>query len=153
MKGADVSTYNEAVYQVVHRSDIPPKQLAAILGVGESTLYNCANPNMDEPALSRKHIIPLTLATRNFAILDHFEQACGRVAFEIPPADGGLSKVAGEVAAVTCEFGQLLEQVAAALRDDGRVTGPELRKIEREAADLHRALARLMAVAAREAGR
>ncbi|WP_305043875.1 phage regulatory CII family protein [Geoalkalibacter sp.] len=144
-------TYNEAVYAVVHGSGVPIKQLAARAGIAESTLYNCANPNMEEPALARKHIIPLTLATRNFEILDFFEEQCGRVAYELPAADCPLSEIAKEVSTVTRKFGVLLLRVSQALENDGRVDGEELAGIRAAGTALHRGLARLLAVAEREA--
>jgi len=143
-------SYNEAVYEVVHNSGIPIKQLAAQLGIASATLYNCANPNMDEPALARKHIIPLTLATRNFAILDYFEHTCGRIAYELPRVDASFGEVAGEVSNITREFGEVLERIAAALQNDGRIDRTELAAIRQECLDLHRALERLLAVAARD---
>lgn len=148
----DFESFNEAVADAVHNSGVPVKQLAAQIDLAPSTLYNCANPNMDEPCLPRKKIIPLTLATGSFAILDHFERACGRVAYELPVVRGSFSEVATEVSAVTAEFGELLQKVAEALKDDGQVDRLELKAIKTEAADLHRALARLIAVAESEAG-
>lgn len=144
-------SYNEAVYEVVHRSGMPIKQLAALLGMAESYLYNCANVNQEEPTLPRKQIIPATVLTGNFAILDHFEHACGRVAFEIPKAAGPLSRVTAEVSKVTLEFGHLLKEVSEALADDGRVDEQELVTVKLKCRDLHRALARLEAAAKKEA--
>lgn len=153
MKGEGLTpkTYNEAVYEVVHHSNIPPKQIADALGVGESTLYNAANPHMDEPTLARKHIIPITRLTRNYAILDYMEHACGRVGFEIPRCGGSFSEVAREAAVATERFGRLLHEIGAALANDGRVDCIELQRITPACLELIETTARLSTAASKEA--
>ncbi len=148
------TTYNEAVYQLVHRSDLPPKQIADRLGLGLSTLYNAANPDMDEPQLSHKHIVPATNLTRNFAVLDYFEHACGRVAFEIPAASDNVSEVARELSTVVARFGDLLAKVGQALENDGRVDESELELLVGPACqELITQTARLWNAGKKEAGK
>lgn len=146
-------TYNEAVYQVVHRSAIEPKEIADRLGLGTSTLYNAANPDMDEPQLCHKHIIPITNLTDNFAILDYMEHACGRVAFEIPHIKGNFSEVVGEVSLLTQEFSKLLKDVSEDLADNGRIDMTGLEKITLDCLTLISELARFQKIAAMEAER
>ncbi len=150
-RGETPTTYNEAVYSAVHRSSVPPKMIADHLGISESTLYNAANPNSEEPQLPRKHIVPLTRFTKNFAILDYFEHAVGRVAFEIPSFAGSFSSVAREAAETTEHFGVLLRQIGSALENDGLVDMKELRHIEPACLKLIETIARLSAVARQEA--
>lgn len=140
--GKPPTTYNEAVYDVVHRSSVPPKQLADHLGIGESTLYNAANPHNEDTSLSRRHIIPLTNKAHNYAILDYFEHACGRVAFEIPQAGGSFTQVTKEVGTMAREFGQLLSTIAQALEDNGRIDPEELPGFNERCLEMIKAVAR-----------
>ncbi len=149
--GKAATTYDEAVYEVVHHSIIPPKQIADALGIGESTLYNAANPHMSETTLGRKHIIPITRLTHNFAILDYMEHACGRVAFEIPRVDGSFSEVAREASVATERFGRLLCEIGTALENDGRVDCVELLRITPACLELIETVARLATAAKKEA--
>lgn len=147
------TTYDESVYELVHRSDIPPKLIADHLGIGESTLYNAANPNNEETSLARKHIIPATRFTRNFGILDYFEHACGRVAFEIPTGEGSFTEVTREVSVMAREFGELLATIARALEDNGQIDPPELPALNERCLEMIKAVARCAEAGRREAGR
>jgi len=149
--GETPTTYDEAVYEVVHHSNVPPKQIADYLGIGESTLYNAANPHLNETSLSRKHIVPITRRTRNFAILDYFEHACGRVAFEVPAAGGTFTDVTREVSALAREFGELLATIAAALEDNGRIDRDELPVFNERCLEMIKAVARCAEAGRREA--
>jgi len=140
------------VYQLVHRSNVPPKQIADRLGIGLSTLYNAANPDMEETQLCHKHIITGTNFTHNYSILDYFEHSCGRVAFEFPTVpSGSFSQVATEASKVTQRFGSLLEKVGQSLANDGRIDVDELASIQKLGSDLIAAISRLTAIAKNEA--
>lgn len=145
------TTYDEAVYDMVHKSNVFPKQLADALGIGESTLYNAANPHMPETSLARKHIIPATRLTKNFAILDYMEHACGRVAFEIPKVGNSFSEVAMEAAAATEHFGALLRRLGEALGNDGRVDLGEWQSLYPMCLQMIETVARLSVAAQQEA--
>ena len=57
---------------------------AELVGKSYTYIANAANESLDESHLRGRDVTVLTNATGNFALLDHLEASCGRVAFRIP---------------------------------------------------------------------
>jgi hypothetical protein len=79
-----IQTFKGALHEVIFNSKIPAKQLCDIVGKSPTYLYNAANESQEDSHLRGRDVTVLTNATGNYALLDHMEAACGRVAFPIP---------------------------------------------------------------------
>ncbi len=79
-----IQTFKGALHSVIFDSKVPAKQLAELVGKSYTYLANAANESLDESHLRGRDVTVLTNATGNFALLDHLEASCGRVAFRIP---------------------------------------------------------------------
>jgi hypothetical protein len=125
-----IQTFKGALHTVVFDSKVPAKQLADNVGKGYTYLANAANESQEDSHLRGKDIVPLTIATGNFALLDFMEAACGRVAFKIPE----LGKVGAEafnegVIATIEHLGELSREYREAMADN-ILTVDEKRKLE-----------------------
>jgi len=84
-----IQTFKGALHEVVFNSAVPAKQLADKIGKGYTYLANAANESQEESHLRGRDIIPLTLATGNYSLLDFMEAACGRIAVRLPDVGTG----------------------------------------------------------------
>ena len=120
MKPQVPGTFEEALSAVVHYSEKSPKELASLLGIAYSTLCNCANPDCD-CNLRASQVLPATLFSNNYAILDYFERGVNRVAFAIPKPTGSVRALHSHLGSTVDEFGRLLEKFAEVIAD-GKIT-------------------------------
>lgn len=79
-----IQTFKGALHSVIFDSKVPAKQLAELVGKSYTYLANAANESLDDSHLRGRDVTVLTNATNNYALLDHMEASCGRVAFRIP---------------------------------------------------------------------
>ncbi len=150
-------TFKSALHANVFDTAVPAKQLADKVGKSYTYLANAANPEQFESHFQAKDIIPLTLASGSFALLDFIEHSVGRVSFQIPHICGEVSAVAAELSLVTSEFSDLLHEVSEAIKPQGEngssISRRECRRIEQECDHLITELCRLRAAVREEADR
>lgn len=142
------TTLKDAVHDTIHNSGVAIKQLADLLGISYSYLANAGNPNLEEFNFQLKHLRPLINATSNYAILDHLENACSRVAFVLPEAGKDHVEINQGLLDLFGRMGDLSYQMKDILAD-GQVDDHEYRRVEPLFFDLLRDLAGLMASTAK----
>jgi len=125
----NISTFADALYDVVHQSKVSAKAQAEELGISYQLLVNTANHDLKQPRLHADRVVALTKASGNFALLDYMEQACGRVAMTIPPHDSSARDLMRAAVEASSRFGGLAQDIAAALHDE-RITAAEAAGIE-----------------------
>lgn len=147
-------TFKSALHSNIFDGNVPAKQLADKIGKTYTYFCNAANESQPESHFQARDIIPLTLLSGSFALLDYIESQCGRVAFQLPRPDGEVSSLVSEIAQMTDEFGDVMHELSDAMRadsDGGRgVSRGELRRIERECDHLIRQVCRLRAAVLEE---
>lgn len=65
----------QAAYSTVHDSDIPPKQIAELVGISYQVLLNKANPQNDTHKLTIAEALAIQIHTKNHAILHAMKAA------------------------------------------------------------------------------
>jgi hypothetical protein len=87
-QGCDVRSLPEAIDCVVHHSDLSLREIAERIGKGVNYLRSASSPYDDTHKFQAELIIPITVCTQNFAILDYLERAVGRVEIRRPDEAG-----------------------------------------------------------------
>lgn len=133
-----IDTLEDALYALIHRTSMSAKAQAELLGVSYTRLVNTCLESAETAFHHTRWIIPQTLATRDFVLLDYLEMRCGRVAFSLPavevfrnPEDyrAGLMKVAQEV-------GETAGAMEKGLSGDNSFTPLEKARTRQEAWDI-----------------
>jgi hypothetical protein len=123
------TTLEQALYEVVHRSDQTIHVLADSIGKTYSYLADAANPNREGHRFQLRWVVPITRASGNDAIVRYLAHAVGGMFVRLQPA--GVSMDA-QTSAVLKEVGELLIEASSASAD-GKVTREEAEKVAREA--------------------
>jgi len=144
------STLRDALYETVHNGGVPMKRLSDQLGISYSYLANAANPNLDDFNFQLRHLMPLINATGNFAVLDHLENACGRVAFCLPKAGKDHLEITQGLLDLMGRFGDLSHEMRKILAD-GQIDDHEYKRVEPVFFGLLQEIAGLMATTAKAA--
>ncbi|MFQ5701433.1 MAG: phage regulatory CII family protein [Acidobacteriota bacterium] len=142
------SSMHEAIRTTITESEAPPKSIATDIGIPYATLMSYSyEPGENDGArgLPARLIVPLIKASGNTAILDFLEAAVGRIAFDIPRPDAPPELAIKSAGLIAKEAGEVIETIADAILD-GRITKAEAHRIQREAKDAIRELARALAV-------
>lgn len=130
-------TFPQAVDVVAHQSTnergerMTIAEIAARIGRSENYLRKATSQYDDAHPLRGDLIAPLTLATGNFALVEHIAEACGGVFFRIPRVTADSRDVIETTAAMLRDFSELLAQSAAAWAD-GRMTIDEASAIAKD---------------------
>ena len=121
----------------------PLKALSDDLGKAESTLRNELT---EQPGykLGLRTAILIMRKTADIRALDRIESLFGRLAFRIPKADCGPGPFWALEAAAIKEFGEQMEAVSEALKDN-RITKEEAKKCLKEVNNTVGALIRMKA--------
>jgi len=147
-----MKTLKDAIYEVAHRSKKPLKDLAEEIDMSPNYLTRAALPDLEESETGTasgcnfplKKVAPITLASGNFAILDHLESRVGRVGILLPTNNGSLSDICKLSLKSVEEFGHLMSEVTKSL-DDNTIQPDELSRIQKECYHAQQAMAALTA--------
>lgn len=140
----EIETLDDAIYSLVHHSDLPAKAQADVLGVSYSRLVNSCIESAEWAHHHTRWIVPQTLATRNFLLLDYLEMRVGRVAVPVTHQGdlyrtaGLTSSVSGDMLQIATEMGEAAAAIQQCIRD-GRLTIGEAKRCRKELWDLVRA--------------
>lgn len=153
-----VRTFADAVDVVAHQSRNEHGQrmsvgdIAERIGRSENYLGKAVSKYDDAHPLRGDLIVPLTLATKNYALLQHLATAVGGVFFPLPAVDdnGKNLDVIEQTANVVGEFGDVLTDVRRALAD-GIVTPEEAERVAIEGNEAIAEIARLINLVQRKA--
>jgi hypothetical protein len=130
-------TMKDAIYEVVHRSKKPLKQIAEETGMSVSYLTRAALPDQEESengsgcSFPLKKLVPVTLSSDNYAIVNHILYQLGWVGIPLPKGDMKLSDACRLSIKAVKEFGELMAEVGKGL-SDGRVDDQEFERIRKE---------------------
>lgn len=138
------TTLRDALHETVHNGGVPMKRLADQLGISYSYLANAANPNLDDFNFQLRHLMPLINATGSYAVLDHLENACGRVAFCLPQAGKDHLEITQGLLELVGRMGDLSHKMREILADS-QVDGHEYKLVEPVFFGLLQEIAGLMA--------
>lgn len=116
--------------------------LAPFLGKSAATLSHEVNPAMPTYKLGIQTAVDMTIASRNPAILNAFAAECGFMVLPLPSVEAG-DDVVNRIAGLAKEFAEEVQAVSDALAD-GEVTANEVKRIEREGADVIAAVQSLL---------
>lgn len=149
-RNAGEYTIHEAAYDVLRASELRMATIATRTGIPYDTLKSWTvepdNPAQSYRAMPAHQVVPITLATGNFRILDVMEQAVGRVAFALPAVTDAPRDVLTETAAATREFGDVLTALGRAVAAR-RISAGEMDQIEDEAYEAIAEILRAVAAA------
>lgn len=152
MNGVMSRTLKDVLYEVIHQSRLDKKVLAERLGISYQMLMNAANPDLPEFKFQARLIIPVTMMTGDFRVLDYLEASCGRVAYQLPEIPKGMDEIHSLVSASVKEFGDVLTEAGKALAD-GRIDLWEAKRLEKEIIDQVRVVMALLEAVKRQAVR
>jgi hypothetical protein len=139
-----IDSLNDAIYDVVHHSAMPAKAQADILAVSYSRLVNCCVESSEWSHHHTRWIVPQTLATRNYTLLDYLEMQVGRVAVPVTQqqdlfrSSALTSSISSDMMMVAKELGEAASAIQQCIRD-GRLTPSEAKRCRKELWDLVRA--------------
>ena len=136
-------TVKEALHDQIHSSATPIKVQADELGISYSYLANAANPTLDDFQFQLRHLLPLCRITGRTDVLDHIENALGRIAFDLPKPNPCSLSLQRDLADCFKEFGEFAEVSAKAIADN-RIDKTEFRQIEQQLLDLVRTAMRFL---------
>lgn len=114
----------QAAYSTVHDSDIPPKQIAELVGISYQVLLNKANPQNDTHKLTIAEALAIMIHTKNHAILHSLKtslESRGETNKNIVRSLVDVSKDVGDVV-------RIVDEAAA----DGKITQLEKRRCTKE---------------------
>ena len=141
-------TFAEAVDQVAHHSRteqgkrLTVADIAARIGRHENYLRKATSQYDDAHPLRADLVAPLTLATKNYALVEHIAEASGGVFFRLPPVSAASTDVIEQTARTVQEFADVLHASATAWSDH-RVTPEEAARTCREIDQAIAALAQM----------
>lgn len=130
-------TFSEAVDQVAHHSEteqgrrMTVADIATRIGRNENYLRKATSQYDDAHPLRADLVAPLTVATRNYALVEHIAEACGGVFFRLPPVHATSADVIEQTATTVKEFADVLHSSADAYADQ-RLTPEEAQRTCRE---------------------
>lgn len=140
---AQIEDLNGALYEMIHHSAMPAKAQAAVLDVSYSRLVNSCLDSVEWSHHHTRWIVPQTLATRNFTLLDYLEMQVGRVAVPVTAqrdlyrASGLTSSISGDMLQIAQEMGEAAAAIQQSIRD-GKLTPSEAKRCRKEIWDLVR---------------
>ena len=83
-------TLKQELYRTIHRDDLSVEEIAERIGMAPGYLYRAVLPDLEESGekssgvnFPLKRLISLILVTKDFRVLDHLEQAVGRVGIPV----------------------------------------------------------------------
>ena len=137
-KDRPIDTLEDAVYELIHSSVVPAKAQAEHLGVSYTRLLNSCLESAETAFHHTRWIIPQTLATRNFVLLDYLEMRCGRVAFTLPEIEAPKDpeKYRAALMQITAELGEAAGILEKGLAVDGELNRREKATARQEAWDV-----------------
>ncbi len=135
----NIQTLEDALYDLTHHSDVPAKAQAEALGVSYQRLVNsCVGSSSETAHHPTRFIVPQTLLTRNYVLLDYIERQVGRVAFTLPEVqmNDTAENCRVRIMRITRELGDVAGTAEKGFADDGRLSLKEKAACEKEAYDL-----------------
>lgn len=114
----------QAIYSIVHDSDMPPKRIAELVGVSYQVLLNKANPQNDTHKLTCGEALAIQIHTENHAILHAMKAALDK-------RDRPQKDIVRSLVDVSKEVGDVVRIVDEAA-EDGKVTSTEKRRCIKE---------------------
>lgn len=135
--GGIFMTQKECLYKMIHQNRKPLKLIAEEIGVSANYLYRAALPDPDESETGSgcrfplNKLVPVTISTGDFALVDSIEQSLGRVAFPLPKPSDALSDICRLAMAAVKEFGELMAEMEADMAD-GSISQTEADRIRKE---------------------
>lgn len=141
MKQQPSSDFAQAAHDVV--SDYGVANLAALLGMPVSTLYNKANPNDTNAQFTAPEVVQITAITRDKRMIQAQCRGAGGSFYSLPQldhvADAALLEICSRIA---IEEGHMHQEITKAFAD-GKLARQEYERIHKEISDLHGVIAEL----------
>lgn len=122
--------FKDSVQETVHKGKLPVAQLAERIGKSPSYVYNCANPNLeDDFHLQGREIIPLTLASENYAVVNYICKGVGGVFLRVPQVEGIDLSLSENILETIEHLAELRRKYKEAMKD-GVLSRSERRELE-----------------------
>ena len=138
-------TVADAAYDTFHSFKEGTEALAQQMGIGKQVLINKLNPNNTTHHLTLDEAVRLMHGTGDVRLIHALAAEFGGVYVPLPEqGNAQVTSVLGDISKMSVEFGALIKEVADDIQD-GVITPNEHRKIQKEADELRKALAHLMA--------
>ena len=129
-----MDSLDQAIYDIVHNSDITPKGLADRLGMTHQVLLNKANSNCDTHKMTVREAHAIQLITGNHAVVSAMQTELNLQERKTAPAS-----VLASVLNAGKEHGDVLASIQASL-EDGKLTEAEKSEIFKEIDETEAAL-------------
>jgi len=142
-KTAPPADYAVAAQQLVQGFGTRP--LAALMQIGESTLYNKANPNDLGAQLTGPEIIQITLLARDTQVIEAMCRAVHGAFYTLPTFTGIADEHLLEMFARMSRGESELQTAIVEAFADRKITRAEFERIERFGTDLHGIVAEIVA--------
>lgn len=133
-----MTNYQRALDEVGHHSvdahgqRLTVDRIAERMGVRASHLRKALSAYDDAHPLNAAKVVPLTLTTRNLALVRYFAEACGCVLVELPTVSAENVDVFEHAGDAAREFGDVMTEAAKAMAD-GRVSRDEAHRFRAQA--------------------
>ena len=132
--------YCEAWHCQIHHAAKTLTELAEAIEINPSTLRNFVNPDLPGSQLPpRLHEPLLALTADHRAVVSYLARTHGCVVYALPQGSARATH-----ARIVTEFGEFLQQLGQA-EDDGRISGDDATRVEREGAEAIEAIVAAMA--------
>jgi hypothetical protein len=125
-----------ALYRAAHGYQGGMAKLAQFVGCSEFGLQHKVSPSYLGAHCSPDELVTICEVTQDLGPLQAMAMRLGQLVIPLPTAAGVKGDVAVKLAATCQSFGELITEYSTSLAD-GRVTQNELRRIEREGAELN----------------
>lgn len=113
-----IQSFKGALHEVLFNSPVKAKEIAYLTGKDYNRLANSANDSQQEN-LSGKDIVPVTIASRNDALVEFISSAVGGVFIRLPRFDvnGIQGEVSKEILDMVTYLGKLSNEFVEAMKD------------------------------------
>lgn len=136
-------TLVEAIYCLVHHSDLSLPEIAEAIGKRPGYLSDAANPDLETVNFQAACLVPAMRATHNLIPLQFMARVLGCVVIQLPPASTDSADVRQRFMGVVKELGDVSAEIERALAGDNQIDEAEFTRIDMQLSELLEAGAQL----------
>lgn len=148
----DPRNLQEAIYCLLHHSELTLAQIAETVGVRPGYLMDAANPDREDTQFQTRLVAPTRHVAKNTAVIVRLARDCGGVFVPTPALSAEHDEISARTAAVLREVADVIQAPAHALAGDARIDAKECAFIEQQIDEAITELLALKYVVRRKAG-
>lgn len=142
-RSCEPRTLVEAIYCLVHHSDLSLPEIAEAIGKRPGYLSDAANPDLETVNFQAACLVPAMRATANLIPLQFMARQLGCVVIALPPAAEDAADIRQRFMGVVKELGDVSAEIERALSGDQQIDDAEFTRIDMQLSELLQAGAQL----------